>query len=48
MYGMGEAHLDVQIERMKRKFGVEVDDGARQDRVPRDDPRARARASAAT
>jgi elongation factor G len=24
MYGMGEAHLDVQIERMKRKFGVEV------------------------
>jgi elongation factor G len=24
MYGMGEAHLDVQIERMRRKFGVEV------------------------
>jgi elongation factor G len=24
MYGMGEAHLDVQMERMKRKFGVEV------------------------
>ena len=24
MYGMGEAYLDVQIERMKRKFGVEV------------------------
>jgi elongation factor G len=24
MYGMGEAHLDVQIERMKRKFGVQV------------------------
>ncbi len=24
MYGMGEAHLDVMIERMKRKFGVEV------------------------
>ena len=24
MYGMGEAHLDVQIERLKRKFGVEV------------------------
>jgi elongation factor G len=23
-YGMGEAHLDVMIERMKRKFGVEV------------------------
>lgn len=24
MYGMGEAHLDVMVERMKRKFGVEV------------------------
>ncbi|HEY7660211.1 MAG TPA: elongation factor G [Actinomycetota bacterium] len=24
MYGMGEAHLDVQIERMRRKFGVDV------------------------
>src|SRR6185436_17041584 len=24
MYGMGEAHLDVLNERMKRKFGVEV------------------------
>lgn len=24
MYGMGEAHLDVMIERLKRKFGVEV------------------------
>jgi elongation factor G len=24
IYGMGEAHLDVVIERMKRKFGVEV------------------------
>src|SRR5207237_3549064 len=25
MYGMGEAHLDVVLERMKRKFGVEVE-----------------------
>jgi elongation factor G len=24
MYGMGEAHLDTMIERMKRKFGVDV------------------------
>ena len=24
MYGMGEAHLDVMIERLKRKYGVEV------------------------
>ncbi|MEX0833161.1 MAG: elongation factor G [Actinomycetota bacterium] len=24
MYGMGEAHLEVMIDRMKRKFGVEV------------------------
>jgi elongation factor G len=24
MYGMGEAHLDVMTERMRRKFGVEV------------------------
>ncbi|HYF10937.1 MAG TPA: elongation factor G, partial [Actinomycetota bacterium] len=24
MYGMGEAHLDVMMDRMKRKFGVEV------------------------
>jgi len=24
MYGMGEAHLDVSLERMKRKYGVEV------------------------
>ncbi|MCA1726670.1 MAG: hypothetical protein LC722_03150 [Actinobacteria bacterium] len=24
VYGMGEAHIDVMIERMKRKFGVEV------------------------
>jgi elongation factor G len=24
MYGMGESHLEVQLERMKRKFGVEV------------------------
>ena len=24
MYGMGEAHLDTMVERMKRKFGVEV------------------------
>ena len=33
MYGMGEAHLDVQVERMKRKFGVEVDHVPGQDRV---------------
>src|SRR5207237_692057 len=25
MYGMGESHLDVTMERMKRKFGVEVE-----------------------
>ena len=25
IYGMGEAHLGVQIERLQRKFGVEVD-----------------------
>ena len=25
MYGMGEAHLDTMVERMKRKFGVDVD-----------------------
>jgi elongation factor G len=24
LYGMGEAHIDVMLERMKRKFGVEV------------------------
>lgn len=24
MYGMGEAHLDSMVERMKRKFGVEI------------------------
>jgi elongation factor G len=24
MYGMGEAHLEVQMERLKRKFGVDV------------------------
>ncbi len=24
MYGMGESHIDVMVERMKRKFGVEV------------------------
>src|SRR5919201_499272 len=24
MYGMGEAHLDVVLERMKRKYGVDV------------------------
>ncbi|MDQ3991298.1 MAG: elongation factor G [Actinomycetota bacterium] len=24
MYGLGEAHIDVMVERMKRKFGVEV------------------------
>jgi elongation factor G len=24
MYGMGEAHLDTMVERMKRKFGVDV------------------------
>ena len=24
MYGMGEAHLEVMVERLKRKFGVEV------------------------
>jgi elongation factor G len=24
MYGMGESHLDVMVERMKRKFGVDV------------------------
>jgi elongation factor G len=27
MHGMGEAHLDVMIERLKRKFGVEVTTG---------------------
>jgi elongation factor G len=32
MYGMGEAHLDVVLERMKRKFGVEV--GHRPARIP--------------
>jgi elongation factor G len=32
MYGMGEAHLDVVMERMKRKFGVEV--GHRPARIP--------------
>src|SRR5207244_4979910 len=24
MYGMGEAHVDTMVERMKRKFGVDV------------------------
>ncbi len=38
MHGMGEAHLEVMIERLKRKFGVEVTTGAGEDRVPRDDP----------
>ena len=46
MHGMGEAHLEVMIERLKRKFGVEVETGAGQDRLPRDDrgkpPRRRA------
>ena len=32
LYGMGEAHLDVVMERMKRKFGVEV--GHRPARIP--------------
>ena len=48
MYGMGEAHLEVMIERLKRKFGVEVDHRAGEDRVPRDDPRQGRRPSAAT
>ena len=37
MYGMGEAHLEVQMERLKRKFGVEVATHPGEDRVPRDD-----------
>ncbi len=33
MHGMGEAHLEVMIERLKRKFGVEVHHRAREDRA---------------
>ena len=36
------------IERLKRKFGVEVHDAPREDRVPRDDPRQGQGASGAT
>ena len=41
LYGMGEAHVDVLLERMKRKFGVEV--GTAPARIPYrgDDPRTR-------
>ncbi len=48
IYGMGEAHLDVQIERLKRKFGVEVEP-TRPRRSPTARPStARRRATAAT
>ena len=36
------------MERLKRKFGVEVDTHAGEDRVPRDDPRQGKGARAAT
>ena len=48
MYGMGEAHLEVQMERLKRKFGVEVVTAPGEDRVPRDDQDEGARASGVT
>ena len=44
MYGMGEAHLDVQIERLKREVRRRGRDASRQDRVPRDDQDQRSRA----
>ena len=41
MHGMGEAHLEVMIERLKREVRRRGDDGPREDRVPGDDPRQR-------
>ena len=48
MHGMGEAHLEVMIERLKRKFGVEVTTAPAKIAYPRDDPGRRRRASAGT
>ena len=39
IYGMGEAHLGVQMERLKAKFGVEVEAKPAKIAVPGDDPR---------
>ena len=39
LWGMGETHLGIALEKLERKFGVQVDDRGREGRVPRDDHR---------
>ena len=37
--GMGELHLEILVDRMKREYGVEANVGAPAGLLPRDDPR---------
>ena len=46
--GMGELHLDVLVDRMVREFKVAANIGKPQVVLPRDDPRGRPRATAAS
>ena len=48
MYGMGEAHLDVHDRADEAQVRRRGHDAPGEDRLPRDDPGARRRASAAT
>ena len=47
IHGMGEAHLDVLIERLNREVRGGGGDRAREDRLPRDHPGSRPRLRAA-
>ena len=46
--GMGELHLEIYVERIRREYKVEVEVGAAEGQLPRSRPRSRSRTTSST